>query len=202
MDIVVEVAREDRWHEVRAVRLAALADAPDAFLSTLDDERDRPEAFWRERLTRPRSSTLLAVAGDGRGAGMTVVTASFDDDAVAGIYAVWVAPWARGRGVGGALVERAVDEAARHGFPRVVLDVGDHNTPAQRLYARCGFAPTGRTSRFPPPRDHISEHELARDLTSEPRTATSLPRRGGGRRGSGASDGPGGGRGSGARPRR
>jgi ribosomal protein S18 acetylase RimI-like enzyme len=164
VEIGVEVAREDRWREVRAVRLAALADAPDAFLTTLDDERDRSEADWRQRLTRPRTSTILAVTDDEQRAGLTVVAPSFGDE-VAGVYAVWVAPWARERGVGGALIERAAAEALRHGYRRAVLDVGDHNTAAQRLYARHGFTPTGRTSRFPPPREHISEHELARDLT-------------------------------------
>ncbi len=58
----------------------------------------------------------------------------------------------------------AVDLARERGFRRVLLEVGDHNLWAQHLYARHGFTPTGRTSTMPPPKQHVTEHELARDL--------------------------------------
>ena len=82
----------------------------------------------------------------------------------AGLYAVWVAPLARGCGAGDALMEAALAEAAEAGYARIVLDLGDYNEPAQALYARFGFEPTGRRSTLPPPRQHIAEHELPRAL--------------------------------------
>jgi len=40
----------DEWREYRNLRLRALADVQDAFGSTLDAERDRPEAHSQDRL--------------------------------------------------------------------------------------------------------------------------------------------------------
>lgn len=159
-----EVAGVADWERVRDIRLAALADAPDAFASTLAEESRQPAAYWQERLRRPDARTLLAVDGTGRDVGITVVAASFDDLAVGAVYAVWVAPPARGSGAADALVAAALRTARELGYPRVVLDVGEHNAAAQRLYARHGFTATGRTYRFDPPREHVVEHELARDL--------------------------------------
>lgn len=160
-------ATADDWQRVRDLRLAALADAPDAFWSTVEEERDRPEQEWRAWIERERTALLIATARDGvraRDAGIVVVGPHHEDGTAAGLYAVWVAPWARGRGVGGALMRAAVARAEQMGFPRILLDVGDHNAPAIALYERFGFEPTGRTSLFPEPRQHITEHERAREL--------------------------------------
>ncbi|MET0956845.1 MAG: GNAT family N-acetyltransferase [Cryobacterium sp.] len=50
-----------------------------------------------------------------------------------------VAPAARGRGIGEALVRAALHVAAEMGAGAVVLDTGSLNLPAQRLYERIGF---------------------------------------------------------------
>jgi ribosomal protein S18 acetylase RimI-like enzyme len=50
-----------------------------------------------------------------------------------------VVPEARGRGVGRALVERAIQDAAEMGLPLVGLAVDTSNAPAVRLYAAAGF---------------------------------------------------------------
>lgn len=167
-DVRVDVATPENWQVVRHLRLAALADEPDAFGSTLDEEIERPEHAWRERLVAPTAATLVAHVvgedGESRPAGVVMIAPAFGAPQHAGIYGVWVAPSARGRGVGDALMAAALEHARRAGHSRAVLDVGDHNAPAQALYARHGFQPTGRTGSLPPPRAHVTEHELARDL--------------------------------------
>src|SRR5690349_19820586 len=150
--IQVIPARPEHLERSRALRLAALSDAPDAFTSTLAQERDQPPAFWRERLGRPRTTTLLAmtaIEGAERDVGLAVVAPYDEKLEVAGLYSVWVAPEARGKGVGDALMKAAIAQARAFGFRRLVLDVGDYNTTAIQLYARHGFAPTGRTSTLP-----------------------------------------------------
>jgi ribosomal protein S18 acetylase RimI-like enzyme len=148
----------------RALRLAALADTPDAFGSRLEDEQPQPDAFWTARLQRPNATTLLAQLGD-LDAGLAVVAPAWDASPKdAGLYSVWVAPHARGQGVGEALLRAAIHAARAAGFARLVLEVGDLNAPAVALYARLGFEPTGRTSALPPPRQHILEHERALSL--------------------------------------
>jgi ribosomal protein S18 acetylase RimI-like enzyme len=160
MTIEVRRAGVEDWRRVKALRLAALGDAPDAFGTTHAEDAARPDEGWQDRL-RSGAVTLVAVA-DGRDAGLCVVSRSHDDPAVAGLYSMWVAPWARGRGVGDALIEAALRAARERGWSRIVLEVGDNNLPAIALYERWGFAPTGRTGTLPPPRQHVTEHERGR----------------------------------------
>lgn len=162
----VEVVDGDRWEQVRALRLAALEDAPDAFGSTLAEEQDQPEEWWRARLGRDDVWSFVATL-DGAPAGLAIVgrRAGAAPPGILGLFAVWVAPAARGCGVGDALMVAAVSHARSVGAVRLMLDVGIRNGRAAALYERHGFVPTGRTFACDPPRDHLVERELARDLT-------------------------------------
>lgn len=156
----------DDWARVRAIRLAALADAPDAFSATLDEEVAQPPSFWRQRLGASDAHTLLVARG-GEDLGTAVLSTPVGSDG-AWLYAVWVAPAARGLGVGDALLEEAARRARGERRARLCLDVGDRNARARALYARHGFRPTGRRFSLAPPRDHIHEHELALPLWPYP----------------------------------
>jgi ribosomal protein S18 acetylase RimI-like enzyme len=162
---VLEILRAtpDRWARYRRVRLAALADAPDAFWSVLEAEAGQPEAFWRDRLADAERIAVIAVAG---GADVGTMSAGPHHDGAddAGLYGVWVAPSARGGGAAELLLDHVIGWARDRGFRRLRLDVGDGNGRAIAFYRRCGFRPTGATSTFPAPRTHITEHELALDL--------------------------------------
>lgn len=54
----------------------------------------------------------------------------------------FVSPHTRGRGVGGALMQRGADHAAAHGL-RLVLDVAEHNRDAIAFYERRGWRRVG-----------------------------------------------------------
>lgn len=151
------------WERVRGLRLRALADAPDAFWTTLEQEQEVTGEQWRERLASARAATLLAVSEQGD-VGLVVVHPSTWAVGDAGLAAMWVAPEARGTGTADLLVNAALEWARAAAFPRVRLWVNDANATAGRLYARHGFVPTGVTGTFPPPRDHITEHERALEL--------------------------------------
>lgn len=148
------------WSRVRAIRLRALADAPDAFGMTLDEELARSEASWRERLADPAIATFLAVRGAGD-VGLVVGGRWDGEPEDAGLYAMWVAPDQRGTGLGGALVDAVVGWARGLGRRRLLLDVADANRDAIRLYASRGFRPTGVVGSLPPPREHVPEHQRA-----------------------------------------
>lgn len=159
----IERMAPGQWRRVRAVRLRALRDAPDAFWTTPAQEQSRTAASWRAQLGRDDRATFIATLG-GADVGIAVGAPHHDDATDAGVYAVWVAPPARGRGVGGALLSAVIDWAAGRGFARLRLDVADDNRHAVALYERFGFMPTGAATRFPPPRDHVLEHERVLDL--------------------------------------
>jgi ribosomal protein S18 acetylase RimI-like enzyme len=84
----------------------------------------------------------------------------------AGLYSAWVAPEARGRGIGVALVE-ALKAWAMHekSYVRILLHVGALNYTGIRLYASCGFVLTGRKTRMPFPRWHLKELEMVYEAT-------------------------------------
>lgn len=66
------------------------------------------------------------------------------------ILTVGVRPDARGAGVGRALVQAALGEAAAAGAESVFLEVAEDNIPARRLYAGLGFAGVGRRPGYYP----------------------------------------------------
>lgn len=142
----------------RAIRLRALSGDPDAFGSRYEDEKEMPEASWAGRLES--ADATLVVGREGSDVGLCVVAGPGAGDA--GLYSVWVAPEARGQGVGEALVGEALRVASACGYARLVLEVSDENGPARALYERLGFVETGRTGAMPPPREHIKEREYAR----------------------------------------
>lgn len=153
----VEIASHTDWRQVRRMRLAALQDTPDAFGSTFEDEVHRLPEWWSERLRSSGSTTFIAVEPEESG---MAVLGPFRSPPECGLFAVWVAPAHRGLGVGDALMKSVINEARARGVGRLVLHVGRHNLPAQRLYLRHGFSFTGRESTLPPPRSHLLEDEL------------------------------------------
>jgi ribosomal protein S18 acetylase RimI-like enzyme len=158
------VATVDDVARVRALRLAALRDAPDAFAATFENESQFSPEVWRDRLARIDVVTFVATLSsrndNSHDVGMLVLADARDDATTAWVYAVWVRPDARGCAVADALLAAALQRAHAAGRTRVRLEVGDHNVAAIALYRRAGFRPTGRRSTLPAPREHITELEM------------------------------------------
>lgn len=149
---------EDR---LREVRLRALADAPKAFASTYEREERFSRDVWTARLTGDGSVNLLAVEG-GRALGMTSARIE-ERPGTAHLLGMWVAPEARGRGVGRRLIDAIVEWAREREIRELGLWVTDANDPAHALYGNSGFRSTGE--RQPLPSDpSIMESKLVRDL--------------------------------------
>ena len=159
----IERMGPDGWERVRSIRLRALADAPDAFGTTLAEDQARPLAEWRARIEDPLAASFLATC-DGRDVGLVTGRRWDGIEGAAGLFGMWVAPEFRRRGIGQGLVDAVVAWARTAGFARVLLDVADTNLPAIRLYASRGFEPDGVTGSQPAPRQHILEHRRALEL--------------------------------------
>ncbi len=129
----------DDWALLRDVRLRALADAPDAFGSTLAQARETTDDGWRQRAANG-GLTLIAL-DDGAPVAMGGALA-WDDRPTAFVWGMWTDPAARGRGVGAQLLDALV-AWCRASYDEVRLHVTEGNDGARRLYTSRGFEPTG-----------------------------------------------------------
>jgi ribosomal protein S18 acetylase RimI-like enzyme len=164
MPVRVHQLRPADWKRFRHVRLSALADAPNAFGSTLEAEEQLSDDEWIERLERQDAATFVAVDDGGSDCGL-IVGAPYGDQA--GLYAMWVASSARRLGVGAMLVYSVIEWSRSREFERLLLDVSDTNEGAIALYSRMGFQPTGKTGTLPEPRQNVLEHQRALSLKKE-----------------------------------
>lgn len=144
------------WEALRALRQRALADAPGAFGSVLPVEVQQAEPYWRQRArvaAEGRERVVLLAEEGGLVVGMVGGSLGLDPS-LAELSSLWVAPGARGRGVGAALVRALVAWARERGARLVELWLTEENVGARRLYEREGFAMSGRGVRLPsaPPR--------------------------------------------------
>lgn len=137
--IEVRQLSADDWRDWRNLRLRALADAPFAFGSQLADWRDAGEDRWRQRFTDIAYNAIAVVDAEPSGMIGCLVRGRSAE-----IISVWVAPSARGRGVGDTLIAAAVAWAREHAPGHsIVLAVREDNPPAIALYRRCGFVDDG-----------------------------------------------------------
>lgn len=134
----------DQWEWFRDVRLASLADSPDAFGSRHEDWVDAPEDRWRSRLSGV-PLTLLAREGD-RVVGVAC-GAPEGEDAVE-LISMWVAPDSRGSGVARALIVAVVGWAEALGRTTHLM-VRSDNARAIAAYARAGFVDRGVPDDWP-----------------------------------------------------
>jgi GNAT superfamily N-acetyltransferase len=129
---------------LRDLRLRALGDAPMAFGSTLAREEGYEPERWERWAADSASGERQAIFIAEPQAGMASGVIHDEDCALANLYAMWVAPQARGTGAGKALVEAVVAWAADRGAQRLTTSVTEGNAAAAALYAAAGFADSGR----------------------------------------------------------
>jgi ribosomal protein S18 acetylase RimI-like enzyme len=166
--LIVRRLTPDDWAVSRQIRLAALADAPYAFMSTLAREQDFDEQTWRRRLASPVAATFLAwVDGYPAGTATGKVDNPEDEFTVPGAWqlvGMWVAPDVRGTGVAAALVETVAGYAGEQGADTLVLWVTEVNDRAQAFYRRLGFSPTGARQPVRPDEPDHMELQMVRQL--------------------------------------
>lgn len=145
--LAIRPIQAHEWAAYRDLRLRALRDAPDAFGSSFAAEALRSDAAWAQRLLAATTSgsdcPLFAVDGE-QVCGLVWCKLSADQPSRADLYQMWVAPEARGRGAGRALLEAALDWARNKGCRQVHLGVTAGDSPALRLYQAHGFRAQGR----------------------------------------------------------
>jgi RimJ/RimL family protein N-acetyltransferase len=133
----------DDWQTLRAVRLAALADAPYAYGSTLEGERPLDEANWRRRF---ETALWVVAVRNAENAGLVGVFVQPDVEPM--LISMWVNPAHRGHGVGDALITEMFRWCTEKRWSRLVLQVAEGNDAARNLFLRHGFTPTGEHAQL------------------------------------------------------
>lgn len=131
----------------RALRLEMLADAPLAFLETIADAAARPHSQYAQRIAATsvgdRAAQFIADPANGPFVGHAGGTVAPDDPGLTVIFAVYVTPAWRGRGVVADLIAAVADWSRAAGRPELLLEVVVGNDGAIRAYERLGFVDTG-----------------------------------------------------------
>ena len=128
------------------LRLRALREHPEAFSTSYEEARLRPLDQVALRLAPGPRNVTVGAFHDSRLVGMATVYRSTGAKVRhrATLAAMYVAPEARGLGLGRALLRRAVDAARGwDGVADVILGVTVGNEAARALYAGEGFVTYG-----------------------------------------------------------
>jgi L-amino acid N-acyltransferase YncA len=139
------------------IRLAEAGDAPSIAAIWNIGIAERMATFE----TRPRTSAdiaarigthmplLVAISGIGGMAGWAGLSPYSERPCYAGIadFSIYLHPRARGSGVGRALLQALIDEAAARGFWKLLSRVFPENRASRALCARLGFREVGRHER-------------------------------------------------------
>jgi GNAT superfamily N-acetyltransferase len=126
---------------LRELRLRALAQAPEAFVSDVAGESAREPEHWHGLIDDAAQRTVLvAQADDGRLVGIAGGRWFHRERSIAQLWGLWVDPALRGSGVGAALVAGIGAWAAGLGAGFVRLGVLDSDGDrAAAFYRRLGF---------------------------------------------------------------
>jgi len=135
----------------QAVRLRALQEHPEAFGSSYEDERDHPLDLLAERIQATpdgftlgvwQEETLVGIAGLHRSPRVKTRHR-------AGIGGMYIAPAARGQGIGKALMQALIDRAATIAYlEEIILAVTVGNSAARSIYLAAGFESSHIEKRY------------------------------------------------------
>ncbi|MDH1263106.1 GNAT family N-acetyltransferase [Pseudomonas sp. GD03944] len=133
-----------RIHAATQADLELLAPLFSAYLQFYEVEKPASEVreFLQQRLARGDSTVFIALDDDGSGLGFVQLYPLFASLMLQPSWLLsdlFVAPQARCRGVGEALMNRARDHAQANGACGLQLETAKTNLAGQRLYERLGY---------------------------------------------------------------
>jgi GNAT superfamily N-acetyltransferase len=142
---MVQRVRSSQAKQLRALRLRALREDPDAFGSTLARETILPDEHWQLWAAESEAGVhrVVVVATEPGWTGMAGGFLDARRPGVATLGAMWVDPAYRHRGLGAQLLNAILDWALSRGAATIELSVTDNNAAAERLYSRAGFTHVG-----------------------------------------------------------
>jgi GNAT superfamily N-acetyltransferase len=138
--LFVRPAESDDWSKLRAIRLEALTNAPEAFGSTYVVAAKLSNYQWRSMIER---SLYFLAERDGSVVGMVSGGLNDRHPGTHWLYGMYVTPSARGSQTASLLVDAVVTWARSDGATELYLHVTSIAERARAFYARMGFVATG-----------------------------------------------------------
>jgi len=132
----------DDWLTLRDLRLQALDDSPGSFLGDLAAEGRYSRNRWRQEIGR--HDWFIATL-DAKPVGLVKLNRNQDSHDGMHLEALWVAPGARCRGVGEALISAVEKAAATLGERELKLWIFIDNPTVRDFYLRRGYTGPHRT---------------------------------------------------------
>lgn len=132
---------KSRWQEYKQIRLNALRNNPDVFLTTYKEAREYPDEKWRERLNADDNMMLFAES-EQKIVGMIIAFWSNNPNLshVAEIAGLYVEPEFRQQGIGKQLLQAITGKVESDGrFIKAKIGVISNNQNAYQLYEKSGF---------------------------------------------------------------
>ena len=132
-----------RWQDYKTLRLEAVENNPQSFLSTKQETLDEPDKEWQEKI----ANMWFAIDDQDHLVGMIGCYRETKEKLrhTAHIVSFYVQTQSRGQGIGRALLQTALDEAQKmHGVKKVILGVITTQDRAYHLYQSFGFETVGQ----------------------------------------------------------
>ena len=138
----IRVCGIDDWERLRAIRLEALADTPDAYGSTYEES-----ALWSDAQWKNAASTRLFYLAERDGRVVGMVSGGYNDahPGTRWLYGMYVTPSERGTGTSALLVRTIGEWARSNGASEDYLHVTTSVPRARAFYEKVGFKPNGES---------------------------------------------------------
>jgi ribosomal protein S18 acetylase RimI-like enzyme len=134
------------WRVVRAARLQALLDSPDAFTSSYAHESRWGEPDWRGTFT---AASWIVAREAGSLVGLARSVGEPQLPSARHVESIWVAPTHRRHGVLRHLLRAITGIERQMGVTDLLVWVLEDNHNAQNAYEALGFLPTGERQYLP-----------------------------------------------------
>lgn len=157
----LQLAIQDDWERVKAIRLEALQTDPGVYGSTYARESGYDEAAWRAWIASPGRCMFLLLEEEAP-VGLTGVITDRDDPTTAVCVASYLKPAYRGQKLSRIFYQARIDWARGRGYRRLVVGHRASNTASMRANQAFGFQETHREPHTWP--DGTSEPEVLYEL--------------------------------------
>ncbi|WP_077330045.1 GNAT family N-acetyltransferase [Virgibacillus siamensis] len=129
----------------RKLRLEALLNSPEAFLTSYEEAESQTEEDYRVKLQSDGVYNFGAFEGDTL-IGMVALVPETKEkiNHRSNVFAMYVTPASRGKGIGKKLMQSAIEYAkSLGGVEQISISVVTQNTKAKSMYYALGFVPFG-----------------------------------------------------------